>query len=178
MSKGRHRAHRKPPPLLRVGVGGLIGAAVILAQPPMPAPVNHRIESLAVSVLTQPKASRPVPPKPVTAIRAAISKIGRPYVWGAKGHNDTFDCSGLTQYAWRQAGIEIGPSTYDQVQRGQPVRGPVKAGDLIFTRWGSRGPEHVALAVSPSEIVEAPGRGMTVRKSRMPATFVARRVTP
>ncbi len=41
------------------------------------------------------------------AVKAALSKLGRPYVWGAKGPS-SFDCSGLTQWAWRQAGVNLG----------------------------------------------------------------------
>lgn len=130
---------------------------------------------VTVAVLGQPKA---VPDKKRNVIRAAISKIGRPYVWGAKGVNDTYDCSGLTEYAWKQEGVEIGPSTFDQIKVGIRVDGPPQPGDLIFSNWGSRGPNHVALAVSDKEIVEAPGRGMVVRKTSMPKSYVVRRVNP
>ena len=147
-----------------------------MAYSPPPKAVAGKQAIQAVAVLSQPPAARPV--RKDAVIRAASSKVGRPYVWGAKGENNTFDCSGLTQYAWRQAGVEIGPSTYDQIHVGVPVVGAPQAGDLIFTRWGSRGPEHVALAVSSTQIIEAPGRGLTVRKNSMPAAFVAKRVRP
>ena len=66
------------------------------------------------------------------AVKAALTKQGTPYVWGAKGPK-VFDCSGLTQWAWGQAGVTIGPDTYTQVKQGVPVApGDVQAGDLIF----------------------------------------------
>ena len=66
------------------------------------------------------------------AAEAALSRLGRPYVWGAKGPN-AFDCSGLTRWAWRQAGVELGADTYTQLRQGVPVApGKVRAGDLIF----------------------------------------------
>lgn len=175
---GRHRAAGPRLPIaLAVSTGALLAAA--LPYGPAPAPVTHYISS--VIALEQPLAAqrpRPSVQPWLEAVRAATSKLGRPYVWGAKGQNDTYDCSGLTQFAWRQVGVEIGPSTYDQIRTGEAVTGPVRAGDLIFTNWGSRGPGHVALALSATEIVEAPGRGLLVRRNAMPPRFTARRITP
>jgi cell wall-associated NlpC family hydrolase len=78
------------------------------------------------------------------AVRAALGKQGRPYVWGAKGPN-SFDCSGLTGWAWRQAGIQLGADTYQQIHDGVAVPpGQVRAGDLIFPKdaFDARGPGH------------------------------------
>ena len=111
------------------------------------------------------------------AVKAALSKQGTPYVWGAKGPK-VFDCSGLTQWAWGQAGVTIGPDTYTQVKQGVPVApGDVQAGDLIFPKgsWESRGPGHVQLAISPTEVVHAPQTGDVVRIAPMPKDFIARR---
>ncbi len=111
------------------------------------------------------------------AVKAALSKKGTPYVWGAKGPN-VFDCSGLTQWAWGQAGVTIGPDTYTQVEQGVAVApGDVQAGDLIFPRgsWDSRGPGHVQLAISPTEVAHAPQTGDVVRIAPMPKDFIARR---
>lgn len=112
------------------------------------------------------------------AARAALSKRGTWYLWGGKGPNN-FDCSGLAQWAWRQAGVSIGPDTYTQVKQGDPVDygEPVRPGDLIFptASFDSRGPHHMMLAVSATEVVEAPGRGMRVRTAPLPDSYVARR---
>jgi cell wall-associated NlpC family hydrolase len=111
------------------------------------------------------------------AIKAALTKQGTPYVWGAKGPK-VFDCSGLTQWAWGQAGVTLGPDTYTQVKQGVPVApGDVQAGDLIFPKysWDSGGPGHVQLAISPSEVVHAPQTGDVVRIAPMPKDFIARR---
>ena len=114
------------------------------------------------------------------AVRAALSKQGVPYVWGAKGPN-RFDCSGLTQWAWAQAGIRLGPDTYTQVGQGVPVApGQVRAGDLIFPKysWDGRGPGHVQLAISATEVVHAPQSGDVIRVAPMPSAYVARRPVP
>lgn len=114
------------------------------------------------------------------AVAAALSKRGTPYVWGAKGPND-FDCSGLTAWAWRQAGVQLGPDTYSQVNQGIPVPpGEVRPGDLIFptAEFDGRGPGHVQLAISATEVVHAPQTGDVVRIAPMPVSYVARRPIP
>ena len=67
---------------------------------------------------------------------------------------NNFDCSGLTLWAYRQAGITLGPDTYTQIKDGQQVApGNPQAGGLIFPKysWDSRGPGHVQMAISPTE---------------------------
>jgi cell wall-associated NlpC family hydrolase len=114
------------------------------------------------------------------AVRAALSKQGIPYLWGAKGP-DRFDCSGLTQWAWRQAGVQLGGDTYTQIKQGITVPpGEVRAGDLIFPKYSfdGRGPGHVQLAISPAEVIHAPQTGDVVRVAPMPSAYVARRPVP
>ena len=114
------------------------------------------------------------------AAEAALSRLGCPYVWGAKGPN-AFDCSGLTRWAWREAGVNLGNDTYAQITEGVPVApGKVRAGDLIFPLdsfgEGDRGgPGHVQLAISDREVVHAPQPGDVVRVAPMPGRFIARR---
>lgn len=123
------------------------------------------------------RATRNTRPVPVwiRAVQAALSKLGTPYVWGSKGPN-AFDCSGLIQWAYRQAGVTLGEDTYTQIRQGVPVV-QAQAGDAVFPldAWNSRGPGHVQLAISATQVVEAPGRGMNVRVVPMPARYIARR---
>jgi peptidoglycan DL-endopeptidase CwlO len=117
------------------------------------------------------------------AARAALSRRGSPYVWGAKGPW-AFDCSGLTQWSWEQAGVRLGGDTYSQINEGIAVpAGQVRAGDLIFPAAsfgedGRSGPGHVQLAISPTEVIHAPQTGDFVRLAPMPSSFVARRPVP
>jgi len=111
------------------------------------------------------------------AVAAALTRQGDPYVWGAKGPN-RFDCSGLTQWAWREAGVQLGGDTYAQIRDGVAVPpGQVRAGDLIFPSdsFDGRGPGHVQLAISPTQVIHAPQAGDVVRVARMPSAYVARR---
>jgi peptidoglycan DL-endopeptidase CwlO len=94
------------------------------------------------------------------AVRAALSRLGSPYVWGATGP-DRFDCSGLTQWSYARAGIHLDRTTYQQIYDGIPIpRSQVRPGDLVFPSAG-----HVQLAIGNNLVVEAPHPGATVRIS-------------
>lgn len=104
------------------------------------------------------------------AVRAALSRIGRPYVWGATGP-DQFDCSGLVQWAYARAGVHLDRTTYQQINEGAPIpRSQVRPGDLVFPHAG-----HVQLAIGDNMVVEAPYSGASVRISRMGANVAIRR---
>jgi peptidoglycan DL-endopeptidase CwlO len=95
-----------------------------------------------------------------SAVRAALSRLGSPYVWGATGP-DRFDCSGLTQWSYARAGIHLDRTTYQQIYDGIPIpRDRIRPGDLVFPSAG-----HVQLAIGNNLVVEAPHAGATVRIS-------------
>lgn len=91
-----------------------------------------------------------------TVIDIACQQVGKPYVWGAAGP-DEFDCSGLMQWAYAQAGITIGRTTWDQVENGVMIgMGELQPGDLIFfhTMEGEP-PTHVGLYLGGGAFVHA-----------------------
>jgi cell wall-associated NlpC family hydrolase len=119
-----------------------------------------------------------------TAIAAAKTQRGLPYSWGGGGSNgpsygispDTsiwgFDCSGLTQYAYAQAGIQIGGTSRDQYFRfrnSAVARGDLQAGDLVF--WGTSSSYtsiyHVALYIGGGQVIMAPQSGDVVKITSM-----------
>ncbi|MFK0232266.1 C40 family peptidase [Streptomyces vinaceus] len=106
------------------------------------------------------------PPAPVDGSRAAravafaYGAIGKPYVWGATGPG-AFDCSGLTQAAWRSAGVSLPRTTYTQINAGQRVsRDQLAPGDLVFFYSGVT---HVGLYIGNGQMIHAPRPGSTVR---------------
>ncbi|MGY4708354.1 C40 family peptidase [Mycolicibacterium sp. CBM1] len=104
------------------------------------------------------------------AVRAALSRLGCPYVWGATGP-DRFDCSGLVKWAYAQAGVHLDRTTYDQIDDGVPIaRSQVQPGDLVFPHAG-----HVQLAIGNGLVVEAPHAGANVRISRLGGDVSIRR---
>ncbi len=66
-------------------------------------------------------------------IKLAKKKLGRKYVWGAVGQKNTFDCSGLTKYVYKQNGINLPRTSINQSKYGKSVdRSQLKPGDLVF----------------------------------------------
>src|SRR5205085_746726 len=93
------------------------------------------------------------------AIAEARRQLGKPYVWGAAGPN-SFDCSGLTMWAWRAGGVSL--PHYTGAQYSATTHVPLSAiqpGDLIFYN----GMEHVALYIGNGQIINAPHTGDVVR---------------
>ncbi len=104
------------------------------------------------------------------AVRAALTRLGSPYVWGATGP-DRFDCSGLVKWAYAQAGVPVRRTTYEQIVDGVVVpRAQVRPGDLVFPHTG-----HVQLAIGNNLVIEAPYSGATVRISPLGPAVAIRR---
>ncbi|MGW1678992.1 NlpC/P60 family protein [Saccharopolyspora sp. NPDC002376] len=98
----------------------------------------------------------------IQAVNAALGKQGSPYVWGAKGPS-SFDCSGLTYWAYKQAGVSLGGSTKTQVNQGRSVSASqLKPGDLIFYYSPV---SHVAIYIGNGKAVHAPTEGDVVKVS-------------
>ncbi|MFI8519090.1 NlpC/P60 family protein [Streptomyces sp. NPDC085481] len=94
------------------------------------------------------------------AIAFAQAQLGKPYVWGATGPS-AYDCSGLTQAAWRAAGVSLPRTTYSQINAGRRVsRSELAPGDLIFFYSGI---SHVGLYIGGGQMIHAPRPGAPVR---------------
>ena len=105
------------------------------------------------------------------AIKAAESKIGANYVWGATGPG-TFDCSGLTSWAWKQAGVTIPRTSEEQAKYGTAVPlSKVQPGDLITSNWGSGPSSHVAMYVGGGKVIHAPRPGKQVTLANLDANY-------
>jgi cell wall-associated NlpC family hydrolase len=99
------------------------------------------------------------------AVRTACSEIGKPYVWAAAGPN-TFDCSGLTLYAWAKAGKTLRHYTQWQWEDTTPVsRANLRPGDLVFFFPPSL--HHMAMYVGGGWMVHAPHTGDHVRMAKI-----------
>ncbi|MFJ1752519.1 NlpC/P60 family protein [Kitasatospora sp. NPDC088134] len=108
------------------------------------------------------------------ALRAAISKIGSPYVYGSTGPS-TFDCSGLMYWAWRQAGVTLPRTSQEQASAGRRVSlADARPGDLVIF-YSDR--HHVGMYAGGGVVVHAPYPGARVRYesvSAMPVNTVVR----
>lgn len=124
-----------------------------------------------------------VPPPGPTAqgqvgavVAAAESQLGVPYVWGGETPGRGFDCSGLMQWSYAQAGISIPRTTYEQADVGvevpQPWPSTVKAGDLLLMAGDETGQTvplgHVGMAVGTGLMIQAPYTGTVVQIDPVP----------
>ncbi|MGI5419103.1 NlpC/P60 family protein [Actinomadura luteofluorescens] len=102
--------------------------------------------------------------KAAQALRYAMSKIGRPYVWGAAGPT-TFDCSGLTMWAYKQVGINLPHYTGSQWNAGTHVsRSDLQPGDLVFFYSDLH---HMGIYVGGGKMLHAPHTGDVVKIASM-----------
>ena len=119
---------------------------------------------LANGVVEQ--TSTPSTNKVQAVIDLAHKQLGKPYVWGAEGPN-SFDCSGLIYYVYKNAASITLPRTSSaQYSAGVAVsRSNLKAGDLIFSSTDGTGNiTHVAIYVGDGQMIHAPRNGKNVEK--------------
>ncbi|MFD4667865.1 C40 family peptidase [Streptomyces halstedii] len=91
----------------------------------------------------------------------ARAQIGKPYVWGATGPS-SYDCSGLTQAAWKEAGVTLPRTTWDQVKVGTRVAtADLQPGDLVFFYDDI---SHVGIYKGDGMMIHAPKPGANVRE--------------
>ncbi|MFJ8658023.1 NlpC/P60 family protein [Streptomyces sp. NPDC093795] len=132
------------------GYGGTVvttsgGSAPVLAD---------RSSGSARGPVTAPNA------RAAEAISFARAQLGKPYVWGATGPSG-YDCSGLTQAAWRAAGVSLPRTTYTQINAGTRVsRSQLAPGDLVFFYSGI---SHVGLYIGGGQMIHAPRPGAPIR---------------
>jgi cell wall-associated NlpC family hydrolase len=105
-------------------------------------------------------------PAQVTAfLKAALSRVGMPYVWGAAGPT-AFDCSGLVQWSFARAGIAMPRVAADQARTGPAVPiSQLQPGDLLFYHFDPTAPgyiSHVAIYLGKGLMIQAPQPGQNV----------------
>lgn len=103
-----------------------------------------------------------------SALKAAMSQLGKPYVWGGEEPEEGgFDCSGLIDWALRQAGVDFPGrlTTYTIAKLGTSVRGgSYRPGDMILSNNG----EHVTWYIGNGKVIAAPRRGEAVQIQDVP----------
>ncbi|MBV2357879.1 C40 family peptidase [Streptomyces sp. J2-1] len=120
-------------------------------QPAAPAPAP-----LDASVSPDPRAVRVA-----QAIAFARAQLGKPCVWGATGP-DSYDCSSLTQAAWRAAGVTLPRAAHQLATAGTPVTlAMLEPGDLVLFFDDDR---HVGLCTGDGLMIHAPGPGSTIQE--------------
>jgi cell wall-associated NlpC family hydrolase len=131
------------------GSSGGGGSAPAPAAAPAPRPVYN-----------VPSAS----PAASIAVQAALSQVGVPYRFATASPGVSFDCSGLTGWAWAQAGVSMPHYSFSQAGMFPQVsRDQLQPGDLVFTS----GLGHVGIYIGNGQYVHAPRTGDVVKVSNL-----------
>ncbi|MFI8945740.1 NlpC/P60 family protein [Streptomyces sp. NPDC053750] len=116
----------------------------------------------------------PASDRAAAAVAAARSALGKPYVWGANGPSG-FDCSGLTQWAYAQAGVGLPRTSQAQSGAGRRVSlAEARPGDLVAYRDDA---SHIGMYAGNGQVIHAPYPGAPVRYDpvgMMPVSSVTR----
>ncbi len=117
--------------------------------------IERRMTSTAHAA--QPSAT---PAALVGAIAAAQTAIGTPYRYGGTTTSG-FDCSGLTVWAFRQAGVTLPRTSFQQYRLGTAIsQEQIQPGDLVFFSSAGPGASHVGVATGPTTVISATNSGV------------------
>jgi murein DD-endopeptidase len=141
-----------------------------------------RISLLTVALLLGGCASTPTPRvEGEAADRAAthaLKMVGKPYRAGGTSPAAGFDCSGLVQFSYRQAGVKLPRSTEDQLRASSAVaRSKLRRGDLVFFDQDGKKNSHVGIYLGDGRFVHAPSSGKQVRTDRLDSPYWTRHFT-
>ena len=171
-------SHKSSRNVRRAVVAGALtlGTLTLSAGPALAAPINipgiGNVE-LPAGVTLPPEVTNLIPQAPQAgpaftapftsvgqrAADAAQTKLGSPYVYGATGPS-AFDCSGLVQWAYKQAGLNVPRTSYEQAGAGRAVSiAELLPGDVVSFYGGS----HTGIYVGGGNIVHASTSGQPVK---------------
>jgi len=101
----------------------------------------------------------------------AATMVGKPYRFGGASPAG-FDCSGLVQFSYRQAGLALPHNTEAQRRSSQPVRlSSLRRGDLVFFDQEGKKNSHVGIYLGDGRFVHAPSSGKVVRSDRLDSSY-------
>jgi peptidoglycan DL-endopeptidase LytE len=160
------RGGRHDPPVPRPFPGAALPPGAGAPEPPVePAPTSPPGATADSGLLAN------VP----GVVAMALGYRGVPYRNGGSDPSG-FDCSGFTQYVFRQIGSVLPREVRDQFRTGFEIdRDDIEPGDLVFFETVSRGASHVGLAIGGGEFVHAPSSRGVVRVERLTSSYWARR---
>ncbi|MEA0552591.1 NlpC/P60 family protein [Lysinibacillus irui] len=96
------------------------------------------------------------------AISTAKQFLGRPYVWGGSNPSTGFDCSGLVQWSYKQAGVSLPRTASQQYLATQRISASeARVGDLVFFSYGS-GVAHVGIYLGNNTMIDAQNNGVVI----------------
>lgn len=105
-----------------------------------------------------------------SAILYAKEQIGRPYLYGGTDPNRGFDCSGLIQYAYENAGVPLPRTTSSQYQFSKKTNNP-EPGDLVFFIINGKSISHAGIYIGDNKMIHAPSSGKRVEITRFDTPY-------
>lgn len=166
-----------------------VTVSLCLAAAAFQAPVTQaRVPVHALSAQMQPRPQRTAAPRPrrrpstrheplgLKLARRALCYLGAPYVWG--GYTPAgFDCSGFTQYVFRQFGLSLPRTAATQSDRGSYVpESRLRPGDLVFFDTAG-GISHVGMYLGHGRFIHAGNTEVTIDNIHNPNYWSSRYVT-
>ena len=140
-----------------------------------------RLVAPLLSLLLSACSSAPVAPvqraqaapaAPDRAASVAVKMVGKRYRMGGESPSTGFDCSGLVQFSYRQAGLAVPRSTEQQLRYSKAVkRSELRRGDLLFFDQEGKKHSHVGIYLGDGRFVHAPSSGKQVRIDRLDARY-------
>jgi cell wall-associated NlpC family hydrolase len=175
--KEAEAARNRPAPAAILAAPGpalaVEGGPAITEAPRVPNPAGAPVAAPPAAAKAAPAQGAPASAAPAAvpasgkgavAVAEARKQLGKPYVYGGAGP-DNFDCSGLTRWAWKAAGVSLSHSAYDQwFETTRVPVDQVQPGDLLF--FGDDGVEsihHNAIYIGGGDMIEASQTGTPIR---------------
>ena len=126
---------------------------------------------LLAACASSPNALVTDPASADRAASSALKMVGKPYRYGGSSPAG-FDCSGLVQYSYKQAGVSLPRSTDDLLRTSTPLRGMnLRRGDLLFFDQEGKKKSHVGIYLGDGRFVHAPSSGKAVRTDRLDSPY-------
>jgi cell wall-associated NlpC family hydrolase len=112
------------------------------------------------------------------AAEHALKMVGKPYRYGGSTPSRGFDCSGLVQFSFREAGVMLPRTTKDQRRASAPIRkASLRRGDLLFFDQKGKKNSHVGIYLGNGRFVHAPSSGKHVRTDRLDSPYWSRHLS-
>ena len=156
-------------PIERVG-NPLFTTGALTTQEPNKAEFSTSIPGKVTATTEPSSSSGPSSANPATlsrTVKAAVTQLGTPYVWGGETEKQGFDCSGLAQWAYKAAGITI-PRTAEEQYHASTITNKATPGSLIFFGSGPNNVTHVEIVAGNGKMIGADHTGTNVRFENLP----------
>lgn len=152
-----------------------IPASDIQEYPGVISPFNTQAEESSYTRIDLPIINEKSNNKAEQIVNLARSLSDRPYIYGAMDPNKGFDCSGLINYVYKQAGIQLPRTSHGMAKVGKKVSlNEVQPGDIIYTKSSGPSGGHVKMVSSVSNgqisVIEAKGKKWGIQENELTNT--------